>query len=147
MPTIKPRPPTIPGLFLLAAFWLGLSAPVGAMWFRMSDAELLAQSDLVATGEIAEARPDGRLVLRIAECLKGCGAFAQALLAGPAAGAPRSSTDLIHHVGQKGLWLLRAHPQAAGEALYLADHPQRFVPADQAGRIQLLRGLLASPPK
>lgn len=51
-------------------------------------------------------------------------------------------SDLSWAPGDRGLWLLRVRP-GAETGLYLADHPQRFVPAATgAARIETLRKAL-----
>ena len=123
------------------------------MWAPMSDAELLQRSELIVIGTLqgpttapAPAVP-GAVVphvgaLAVSEVLKGPAATARVLLAMPAPGALRSSSDIVHRVGDHGLWLLRRHPGGAAD-VYLADHPQRFVSmATEAARIEALRKLL-----
>ena len=119
-----------------------------AMWVRLSDAELIEQSDIIVGAELightqlrlAPDRPKLTLgVLRVDDVLKGDAGITVALLVLPSPDAPRSSTDLLYRKGQKGLWFLRVRDQKDA-GLYLADHPQRFVPVEQAqGRIQALR--------
>lgn len=133
-----------------------LIGPANAMWMAFSDTDLIAKSDLIALGEIVEIKPieapKGQppayaAVIRLTEVLKGDGGSAEALLAMPSPEAPKSSEDISYRAGQKGLWFLRIHPQApSAYRLYLADHPQRFVPMDQAARINAFRGLSRSVP-
>ncbi|MDP3085674.1 MAG: hypothetical protein Q8N44_18560 [Rubrivivax sp.] len=130
---------------------LGLALlPATAMWAGLTDAELLARSDLVVIGEWQGAAtlelppPTGALtlgVIRVNEVIKGDPGLAIALVLQPAAGVPRSSSDLIYRRGDRGLWLLRARPGAAGQ--FLVDHPQRFVPVADTARIDALRAALA----
>lgn len=118
------------------------------MWAQMSDAELLASSDVIVLGEWlgqaevtldAGAGPQTLGVIAISEALKGGAAAGFVLVQRPAPGALRSSSDLSFERGQKGLWLLRAKPGGA-RAIYLVDHPQRFVSAaSDAARIAALR--------
>lgn len=124
------------------------------MWAQMSDEELLARSDLVVMGEWvgqSEALTLGGALrvelgaIAIAEVLKGQkgpdGPTVALVRVAPSA-ALASSSDLIYRRGQHGLWLLRLDP-GGSTGIYLADHPQRFVPADkEAGRIAKLRALL-----
>lgn len=150
------RFPQAAARMLAGCLLLMMASPMAAaMWAGLSDAELAAQSDLIVLGEIVgtrtTARPGGQApldaaVIRISGQLKGSGNPGEALLALPPAGAPRSSTDIFYRVGQKGLWFLRAHPGPGLEGVYLADHPQRFIPAGQAEKIEAFRRLLSSPP-
>jgi len=116
-----------------------------AMWARMSDQELIERSDLIVVGRLADEKSiklgdrSARVgVIAVSEVLKGS-APAELLLALPARDRPVSSTDLDFRVGQSGLWYLRK-VASAGSAIYFADHPQRFVAADQArSQIEALR--------
>ena len=107
------------------------------MWVQMSDAELVQRSDLIVQGtwlgqsEVAFSPGPGRLnlgVVAITEVLKGPSASTLVLIVVPGSDAPRSSTDIVYRKGDQGLWLLRARP-GGNSGLYLADHPQRFVPS------------------
>lgn len=120
------------------------------MFAQMSDDELIRRSDLIIFGEWTGQSPV-RLpgatqalevgAIRIAEVLKGPKTQTLALVITSMPDAPRSSSDIHYQRGDRGLWLLRAHPD--GNGLYLADHPQRFV-AEKNGtaRIEILRRLL-----
>ena len=121
------------------------------MWAQMSDEELLNRSDLIAMGEwvgqsaVVIPANAGRFELgaiAITVVLKGASGQSLALVQTVAADAPRSSSDLVHLRGQRGLWLLRLLPGGAS-GIYLADHPQRFVSSDkEATRIAALVRLL-----
>jgi hypothetical protein len=63
-------------------------------------------------------------------------------LAVPSRDRPVSSSDIIYAEGASGLWFLRARATPAGR-VYLADTPQRFVPAAEAAEI--IRALRAPP--
>lgn len=116
------------------------------MWVGMSDQELIDTSDLIVMGEWQDAgsqRPtgsDGLLLARIVitEVLKGPAELRQAWVLVSGNPQLRASSDLGYRTGDRGLWLLRK--SSDHKAFYLADHPQRFVPA-QGGeaRIQQLR--------
>ncbi len=117
------------------------------MFAALSDDELLRQSDLIVIGRWAGVEPPaagapagtpaaGRI--EVAELLRGPAGLKQVRVAVPAPGAFVSSSDLPRRPGDQGLWLLRQRPGQPAE-LYLADHPQRFVPAADAARIQALR--------
>ena len=120
------------------------------MWLKMSDAELLQRSDLIVLGTwqgpvtapaTAGAAAHRVGAVSVSEVLKGPAAT-RALVVIAAADAPRSSSELSYRVGEHGLWLLRKQPGGTAE-LYLADHPQRFVPAvTESARLESLRELL-----
>lgn len=122
------------------------------MFAQMSDEELIRSSDLIVVGEwvgqssllvSAAAKPLEVGALAITKVLKGTPGQSLALVATVAANAPRSGSDLLYWRGDKGLWLLRLRPASntsTGAGIYLADHPQRFVPeAGGAARIGALR--------
>ena len=121
------------------------------MWAKMSDAELLLESDLIVVGTWQGLAPASKGsaaampnigVVAVSEVLKGPAKTTRALVVVPAPDAPRSSSDIQYRIGDKGLWLLRRRPGELAD-LYLADHPQRFVPvATEADRIKALRELL-----
>ena len=141
-------------MLLVALALVGPATDAAAMWAPLTDAELTDQSDLIVVGELigqtqVRLAPDQpRLafgILRVDEALKGDRARRMVLLALPSPDAPRSSTDITHRPGEKGLWYLKGRAQAEG--IYLADHPQRFVPANQATpRIDSLRKSLKNRP-
>lgn len=119
------------------------------MWASLSDDELIRGSDLIVMGEwqgqtalSAPSVPEISIgVIAISEVWKGAGAPAFALVALPSGNMPRSSSDRVFRRGDRGLWLLRLRPD--GQGLYLADHPQRFVPsAGGEQRIRQLRQLI-----
>ncbi len=135
-------------LVLLA---LGLPRYSLAMFAHLSDEELISRSELIVVGEwmgqatvgataLGESAPRLDLgVVAISEVLKGPAVQTVALVATPSASAARKSSDLPHKRGERGLWLLRAKPDAP-VGIYLADHPQRF--ELDAARIETLRRLL-----
>jgi hypothetical protein len=136
-----------------AALFLFISTSAAAMWANYSDADLVAQSDLIVFGEITATKPIpmpapqtalNAAVLRVNASWKGGGNPAEVLLVMPPAEGARSSTDIFYQVGQTGLWFLRRHPQAGNEGVYLADHPQRYIPAGETERIKVFRGLLGA---
>ena len=109
-----------------------------AMYARMSDAQLIAASDLIVLGTLTgSAKKPGaegqRLVglLKISKTLKGGKAAGTVWLAVPQPGGLQSSSDIAFSPGQSGLWFLR-RLAGTGRAVYAADHPQRFVPQPQA---------------
>ena len=119
------------------------------MFVRLSDAELIEQSELIVVGEligrtsISVVQGDGTQtlgVIRIDETLKGEQGETIAFLGLPG-GKFLSSSELSYNDGQRGLWYLRLR-NADEHGIYVADHPQRFVPMDQAGgNIETLRSL------
>lgn len=104
-----------------------------AMWAPLTPENLKA-SALIVRGEILavspirlspQLAPMAVAVLKVEQGIRGA-ADAVVLLVVPAPGAPLASDGVSVRVGQRGLWFLRLYPD--GEGLYLADHPQRFVP-------------------
>lgn len=129
----------------IAAFVLFATCmPAGGAWAssaRFSDPELVAHSDLVVSATLVrierQAEPGSASVgetglLEVHQVLKGTGQPRSVRLVLPAAGMPRSSSDIHYAIGQKGLWFLRATPDGDGRPLYRADHPQRFLRAEEA---------------
>ena len=118
------------------------------MFVKLTDEELVEQSELIVVGELigrssVGAAPDARMlgVIRIDDTLKGEASATVAFLALPARMTLMKSDDIIHSDGQRGLWYLR---ESEEHGVYLADHPQRFVPMDQASeQIDTLRERLA----
>jgi len=116
-----------------------LASEAMAMWASLSDQQLVQRSELIVVGTLIGF---GRLqsgsldlsigVIQVDEVLKGQDSPI-AFVALPTPEAPTSSTDISYKVGQVGLWYLRRRA-ASEQGIYLADHPQRFVPADQAQR-------------
>lgn len=122
---------------------------------RFGDRELVDHSDLVVSAtlvrierqaESGSARAGETGILDIHQVLKGAGQPRVVRLVLSPAGMPRSSSDIPYSVGQKGLWFLRATPGADGRPLYRADHPQRFLPAEEAApRMRHFQDLAKSP--
>jgi len=120
---------------------LSVSDGAQAMWVRLSDSQLCAQSEVIVTGEIIGQtevkRSDDEQslwlgVLQVDEVLKGDTQLTVLLLVLPSPKGPTASNAITYSKGQKGIWFLRARtPEETG--LYLADHPQRLVPAADAG--------------
>lgn len=124
------------------------------MWAKLTDPELTAKSQLIVRGELGTVKrrqpKDGSPPLwvgeiRVESVLKGPANLEVAHLALPSPEGPRSSTDLGYRAGHRGLWFLRVRPPE-GSGLYLADHPQRFVPHSKAGRIQQLEKTITAGP-
>ena len=144
-----------PGIWLVVL--LGLAPTLGgAMFAKMSDEELIRRSDLIVIGEwvgqsslrLANSSESMEVgAISISEVLKGSPGQSLVLVAIRASGAPRSGAEFSYRRGDKGLWLLRQHQESGANGIYLADHPQRFVPdTDGAERIKDIRRLLKKLP-
>jgi len=128
---------------------------VTAMFAKMSDEELIRRSDLIVIGEWlgqsslrigSDSAPMEIGAIAISEVLKGSPGRTLALLAITPAGAPRLGDAISYRRGDKGMWLLRHQPEAGTKGLYLADHPQRFIPdIGGAERIREIRRTLTKP--
>ncbi len=127
---------------------VAIATSADAMFVRLSEAELMAQSDVIIVGELighteaamTPGQPPAYLgVLRVEEVLKGAPGVDTLLLALPRPHRFARSTDLHYQPGQRGLWYLRVRdPRQQG--IYAADHPQRFVPmAKAANQLRFLR--------
>lgn len=115
----------------------------GAAWASSArfDPELVEHSDLIVSATLVRierqagpgsSSPAETGILDVRHVLRGAGHPRVVRLVLSPAGALRSSSDIHYSVGQKGLWFLRATPGADGTALYRADHPQRFLPEEEA---------------
>lgn len=121
-----------------------------ALFVNQTLSELRSTSALIVTGRVAAATTDADhdlpgkdiVTLVIDRVLVGDVAGNTVPLAMPARDGPISSIDIIYAEGTSGLWFLRARTTPAGR-VYLADTPQRFVPADEAAEI--IRELRAMP--
>jgi hypothetical protein len=121
-----------------------------AMWTKASDDELVKSSALIVeatyTGQSAFSADAGASrmtlgVLRVQKVLRGDPATELVFIRVPTIGLLRKSDDIVFTSGQQGLWFLRA--DSAYPGLYLADHPQRFVPDAQASeKVRLIQDLL-----
>jgi hypothetical protein len=120
-----------------------------AMWAELSESSLIEQSELIVTGTLLSRTqvsvPSAALelhlaVIQIDTVLKGDPSQRAVLLVLPAPTPGFHHSGTITYVpGQTGLWYLRI--RAKNESgLFLADHPQRFVPTERAaepiGRIK-----------
>ncbi len=120
------------------------------MWTEAGDAELVKSSVLIVTATYAghstfsletQSPPLTLGVLQIEKVLKGGPNLGLVFIRVPNPGLPRKSDDIDYSEGQRGLWFLRADDTHDG--LYLADHPQRFVPdAQQEEKIRAIQNLL-----
>jgi len=127
-------------------------ASAHAMWVGMSDAELVKSSELIVTGSFigntsvyitADNKNLNLGVLKVENTFKGQKSDI-VLIRLPyqhRPGSPQKSDDLFYKAGQSGLWFLKADSHNKG--IYLADHPQRFVPAMQLeSKLQAIDKLL-----
>jgi hypothetical protein len=130
---------------LLFVCLFSLSFSLHAMWASLTDDELIKSSELIVMGEwlgettFTAAGRDAMTVgvVSVSEVLKGAPTTRVVLIVQPSTSL-KSSTDIAFKRGDRGLWLLRPQPNSKG--LFLADHPQRFVPAATGQeRIQQLR--------
>lgn len=123
------------------------------MFAPYSDRELLEKSDRVVRGEFlgqTEVRFGGQAgtlwlgVVAVREVLKGNPQESVLLIAVPSPTKPVSGSDIVFRPKQEGLWLLAARP-GGPVGIYVADHPQRFVPSDGGqAKIDALRALLGA---
>lgn len=121
------------------------------MWAKLSTTELIEKSDLIVTAELVDQKQittnQARLVvglLEVKEVLKGDKSQTVVLLALPSPEGPLSSTDIFYKKGQAGLWFLRKGTTHEEGVIYLADHPQRFLPAENAAdQIEAIRKILS----
>ena len=118
-----------------------LLGSANAMWAPITDEELVASADLIVVGEWRTAQHGEQGRVAVSEVLKGKKTLTSIRVESAANKVARSSTDLVFHAGDRGLWLLRRAP--GPDDVYLIDHPQRFVPSRGGEeRIQALRRLL-----
>jgi len=136
-------------------FLISILSTAYAIWAKkLSDTELIEQSDLIIAAELLGQTQvminQVKLVLgvlKVEEVLKGDKNQTVLLLALPSPEGPRKSDDIFYKKGQKGLWFLHER-KAKGEAgIYLADGPQRFLPMKQAAdRIKAIRKIMKNKP-
>ncbi len=142
-------------LLVFVVVWIGsgLVDVPEALWIRMTEAALLAGSDVIVLAELightriqraADAAPRWLGVLRVEQVVKGDPGLTTLLLVVPV--QAQVSTDIVYHRGQRGLWFLHLYaPDEIG--FYAANHPQRFLAEPQASeRLEALRGTLQQPP-
>ncbi len=124
-------------------------------WAKLSDIELVNQSDVIVNAElIGQTQVTiNQLkyvigVLKVEGVLKGDKNQAVILLALPHTKGPRISTDILYRKGQKGLWYLRERKAKGETGIYLADHPQRFLSIEHAGdQIKAIQKILKNKRK
>jgi hypothetical protein len=122
-----------------------IANPAHAAWAGMTDQELINQSDLIVKATFIgktivkfHGLPKKSLlgVLKVEHVYKGDPADV-VLLSFPLRPPNVSvSTDILHKVGQNGLWFLRSYDESEG--IYLADHPQRIWSLDQQAKLMQL---------
>jgi hypothetical protein len=114
------------------------ATPVLAMWAKYSNADLIEKSELIVEGRFMgttevllpnQQHPLTLGVLQVTKVLKGKPKTEVVLLALPSKSGLVSSTDIHYRQGQNGLWFLYQKTNAIG-GVYSADHPQRFLSAD-----------------
>ncbi len=126
---------------LLGLLLIGATDPVNAMWAKMSDEELVTRSDVILVGTITTLGPHMEprfdvATIQVEQVLMGNKDLSEVFLLVPARDRNiKSSTDLLYAKGQRGLWFLQQQPGTRGE-FYLADHPQRLQPTEQAERVK-----------
>lgn len=135
----------------LLLFALTSAASVQAMWVRLTDAELVENTQLIVMATYigrteVNLEMGGRViylgVLDVDDTLKGNRQEVVLIKLNRPEGIPYKSDDIFFRPGQKGLWFLRKHSQQTG--IYLIDNPQRFVPEKKLdSRIDSLLKLLA----
>lgn len=128
-----------------------LQARLHAMFAPYTDRELIDRSDVVVLGEYlgqTEVRLGGDAgaltigVVAVREVLKGNPQEKILLIAVPSPAKPISGSDVVFRPKQSGLWLVAARPSGP-TGVFVADHPQRFVPAEGGqAKIDALRALL-----
>lgn len=126
---------------LWAGLLIAVPAPSFATWEAFADdSQLCAQSGLVVRAELAgqfrvplapDTPPRWIGVLVVGEVLKGDPRQAVVLLSLPSPVGPRLSTNIHLETGQAGLWFL--HTPIPDSDLYVVDHPQRFIAAENVG--------------
>jgi hypothetical protein len=128
------------GVIVLIFTLILVPAITNAMWVKLSDIELVKQSDVIITAEligntqvtINQAKTVIG-ILKVEEVLKGDKNQTVILLALPSHEGPLKSDDIFYKTGQNGLWLLRERKTKGESGIYLADHPQSFITMERAG--------------
>jgi len=127
-----------PPLILLSIFLIAL-LPISssAMWARMTDAELIKQSSLIAKASYIGAntitlnKKKYRLgILKIEDTLKGEQQEVVFIrLPIIRKGLPQRSDEIHFTPDQKGLWFLEKFIEQEG--IYIINRPDRFIPEEQ----------------
>lgn len=141
---------SLSGYVVLLFILIFVPATTNAMWVKLSDTELIEQSDVIITAELIGqtqvTMEQSKIVigvLEVGEVLKGDKNKAVILLALPSTEGPRKSDDIFYKTGQKGLWFLREQVTEGEAGFYLADHPQSFISKEHADdQIKAIRKIL-----
>lgn len=131
--------------YILFSFALVFVNPVHAAWAGMTEQELINQSEVIVKATLIGktivkfpgiSKPSLLGALKVDHVYKGKSQNV-ILLSLPLRPPNVSvSTDILHTVGQNGIWLLKLSEGAEG--IYLADHPQRIWPLDQQTKLKRL---------
>jgi len=131
--------------FLLFSFALVVVNPAHAAWAGMTDQELINQSEVIVKATFIGStivkfpespKPSLLGILKVEHVYKGK-SLDVVLLSLPLRPHNVSvSTDILHTVGQNGIWLLKL--SEGSEGIYLADHPQRIWSLNQQGKLKQL---------
>lgn len=115
------------------------------MWTKISDTELAASSDLIASAKllgttqlqsVSENRFQRIGILETTKVYKGEKTTRYILLNLPAMSQPRLSTDIDYREGTSGIWFLREDGETKG--IFHADNPQRLWPHDKSPVVEKL---------
>ena len=127
-----------PALILFSIFMIAL-LPIGssAMWARMTDAELIKQSNLIVKatyiGSTTISVDKKKLhlgVLHIEDTLKGNQQGVVFIRLGSTTkGFPKKSDEISFKLNQKGMWFLEKNIEQEG--VYIINRPDRFIPEEQ----------------
>lgn len=127
-------------IFFTLGFWISaifVSVKLMAMFAPFTDSDLLehssliVQADYVGQSEVQLGTEGGSVclgVLNVRAVLKGNVSGGVVLLAVPSPTRMMSGSDIVFKPGQTGWWFLRERSDGA-KGIFLADHPQRFIPA------------------
>lgn len=117
-------------------------SPVAAMWIPMTLDQLVSESALIVVGEVVRLEPQRSgpdvATIRIDNVLLAKQALRETKMVRllvPAASAPRTSKDVMHGVGARGIWFLKTSP-VSKETAFLADHPHRLQPLTELARVR-----------
>lgn len=129
---------------VILAVLQAVPAATHASFLKLSPGELLARSQLVATGQLLGITPlrvsgDGETlrvgILRLERVFRGPEQRTTLIVLPPEEPKVVSSDRVDYSVGASGLWYLRRYRDDS-RGLYLADHPQRLLTDDQTNRLR-----------
>jgi hypothetical protein len=123
-----------------------------ASWEKISDEDLITQSDLVVVGKITAIKEGGSdekdvsiATVTISDVIKGAKDIKEVKLAFPSKKRQMmASTDIFFDLNQEGVWLLRKDEK---QDYYLADYPDRFQPKENAEKIKAIVSKMKSTEK